>query len=448
MNSPLYESLKEFQEKKHLRLHIPGHKGKKGILPDDLVTFDFTELDPTGNLYHGGAPFEEPQNLWAERFGQENALFLTGGSTQGVYTALALCGKRGEKVILDRSSHRSAYHISALLGLRPVYLSRKWNEELGVEHGVQPSDVEHLLVTHPDAKVVYLTSPSYYGMLSDVHAIVAVAHKHNAKVIVDGAHGAHLPWMGIDNYSAADIVTVSAHKTLPALGQGAVLLYRGFPSEQVGEVASLFGTSSPSYPIMLSIDMARAWMEEKGKEEYLRVAKELETLRQFVPSISKKWVVDPLRLTVLCHNAKEVAAQLEEKGIYLELVTSAHLVAVFSGLDTTEEIEFFWKTLLPYLKHREHIPLPAPPKNLPEKRMELETVLFQPKISLPLKDSEGWIAASSVAPYPPGVPVVAMGEVFSRENIDYLARIGYEEKTVFVVDETAFSTKGYQAGAL
>lgn len=443
METPLYHALKQFEEKKHLRLHIPGHKGKKGILPDDFISLDFTELEPTGNLYQGGAPFDEAQSLWANAFGQEKALFLTGGSTQGVYSALALCVKQGEKVILDRSAHRSAYHICALLRLRPVYLRRPWNEELGVEQGVEPSEVERMLEKHPDAKAVFLTSPNYYGMLSDVHTITKIAHEKNVKVIVDGAHGAHFPWIGIDNYSMADVVTVSAHKTLPALGQAAVLLYRGFSMEEVGECASMFGTSSPSYPIMASMDVARGWMEEMGKTEYLRVVKELEIVRQFLPSITEKWVIDPLRLTVLCHNAKVVAEELERKGIYLELVTTSHLVAVFSGLDTSEEIEYFWNTLLPYLKHSESISLTAPPKNLPEKRMELESVIFQKKISLPLRDSVGWIAATSVAPYPPGVPVVAMGEVFSQENVDYLAAIGYEKEKVSVVDETAFFTSGY-----
>lgn len=443
MDTPLYQALKQFEEKKPLRLHIPGHKGKKGILPDDLIALDFTELDPTGNLYQGGAPFDEAQNLWARAFGQEHGMFLTGGSTQGVYTALALCVKQGEKFILDRSAHRSAYHISALLRLRPVYLTRPWNKELGVEQGVDPSKVEELLEKHPDAKAIFLTSPNYYGMLSDVHAVSNIAHKRGVKVIIDGAHGAHFPWMGIDNYSTADVVTVSAHKTLPALGQSAVLLYRGFSPEDVGECASMFGTSSPSYPIMTSMDVARGWMDEKGKEEYQRVAKELEEVRQFLPCIQEKWVIDPLRLTILCHNAKIVAKELEKKGIYLELVTTSHLVAVFTGLDTSEEIQHFWSTLLPYLKHNEGISLSAPPKRLPEKRMELESVLFQKKIALDLRDSVGWIAATSVAPYPPGVPVVAMGEVFSDEIVDYLQEIGYEQSKVFVVDETSFFTSGY-----
>ena len=154
----------------------------------------------------------------------DSCLFLTGGSTQGVHAALALACKPGETVLLDRGSHRSAYNALALLDLKPVYLERPWLASEGITGPISPSAVAQALEEYPDAKTLCITSPTYYGMLSDLPALAELMHRRGGVLVVDGAHGAHLPFLGNDHLSAADLVVTSAHKTLPALGQSALLL--------------------------------------------------------------------------------------------------------------------------------------------------------------------------------------------------------------------------------
>lgn len=436
MNTPLYSALDKFRKKNKLRLHIPGHKGKQMPKNPDFYGIDFTELSGTGNLYEEGEPFQQAQQLWADRFHFPHAQFLTGGSTQGVYSALALLCKKGDKVLLDRGSHRSGIHGMGLLGLEPVYMSRPWISESEVTGPYHPDAIAKYMDENPEIKVVFVTSPTYFGVMSPISSLADVIHQRGGKLIVDGAHGAHLPWLDINHFSSADIVTISAHKTLPALGQSAILLYRDIPPSVVREKVALFGTSSPSYPILASMDLARDWMDGDGMAQYKKTAKTVATLREILPSLSFPLKLDPTRLTVICHGGKKVAEELEQQGIYLEMSNVGHLVAVFTGMDEEEEIFDFAKKLLPYLPNRSCIPNLEPPKNLPYVKLTPEKTVHADKEQILLSESVGRVAASNLAPYPPGIPVVAMGEIITEESLAYLNKVGYEQKEVFVVAES------------
>lgn len=152
--------------------------------------------------------------------GAEYCQFLTGGSTMGIHTALTLCCPPGSRVLVDRSCHRSTFHALALLDLDPIFLPRPWLAEEGVAGPFSPLDVKKMLDQDPTIKTVCITSPTYCGLLSDIPAIAGVVHAHGGKLVVDGAHGAHLQFLGMDAYRGADAVVVSAHKTLPAMGAG------------------------------------------------------------------------------------------------------------------------------------------------------------------------------------------------------------------------------------
>lgn len=436
MDTPLYSSLEEFRKKSPLRLHIPGHKGKESFFPPHFLALDFTELSSTGNLYEGGEPFDTAQQQWANQFGFSHAQFLTGGSTQGIYSALALVTKAGQRVLLDRGAHRSAVHAMGLLRLKPVYLPRPWLTELEVPGHFDPDEIGKMMDENPDIKVVFITSPTYCGILSDVYSIADQVHQRGGKLVVDGAHGAHLPWLMIDNYSAADLVTISVHKTLPALGQASILLYRDILPEIVREKVALFGTSSPSYPILASIDLARAWMEEDGMMEYVRVARMVATMREIFPSLSEPLALDPTRLTILCNEGQQVARELEKLGVYIEMANTGHLVAVFTGMDSDEEMYRFSKALIPHFAHRSTLPDLRPPEKLPKKRLEVYEVMSMPKEILPLSQCLGRIAGISLAPYPPGVPVVVMGEEITQASLDYFEKIGFTKEDVLVVEDT------------
>ena len=258
-STPLYDALRAFAAQRPLRMHMPGHKGKSLPAPElaAIAAIDFTELPPTGDLFSGGGAIGAAEALWAKVFHMASCLFLTGGSTQGVHAALALACKPGETVLLDRGSHRSAYNALALLDLKPVYLERPWLASEGITGPISPSSVAQ-----------------------------ALEHRRGGVLVVDGAHGAHLPFLGNDHLSAADLVVTSAHKTLPALGQSALLLAgERFPHAGLRRAASLYGSSSPSYPMMACLDLCRAWMEEEGAAAYRAAARQVAALRRDYPSL-------------------------------------------------------------------------------------------------------------------------------------------------------------------
>ena len=170
-HTPLYDALTSFAAQHPLRMHMPGHKGKPLPGLDNLSAIDFTELPPTGNLFDGGGAIGEAEGLWAEVFRMDSCLFLTGGSTQGVLTALTLACRPGDTILLDRGSHRSAYNALALLDLKPVYLQRPWLEQAGVTGPISPEEVEQRLESHPEIRTLCITSPTYYGVLSNLPAV-------------------------------------------------------------------------------------------------------------------------------------------------------------------------------------------------------------------------------------------------------------------------------------
>lgn len=428
MPTPLYDALKSYAARNPVRFHMPGHKGRFLPAPElaGLAPIDVTELPPTGNLYAAGAPFDEAQRLWAERFGFDCCQFLTGGSTMGIHTGLALCARPGERVLMDRGCHRAAFNALALLDLEPVWLERPWRENLAGP--ISPEDVEKALERHPDIKTVCMTSPTYAGVLSNVGAISRIVHAHGGKLFVDGAHGAHLPFLGLEPFWGADCVAVSAHKTLPAMGQSALLFVNGVEPGRVRQMASVYGSSSPSYPMMASMDAARDWMEQRGREKYERTAVRVAGLRQKFPSLSDKpyrgFSLDPARLVLKVKNGPAFTRALEERGVCPEMEDGGHVVFICTAQDSDGDFDRL-ERILEELRDRlgDCPPIPAPP--LPERVCSPRAALFAPARVRTLGECEGEAAACQIAPYPPGVPVVAPGERIAKKELAYLREIGY-----------------------
>lgn len=418
---------------------MPGHKGKELPLPElsAAAALDFTELPPTGNLFESGGPIEEAESLWACAFGAKCCLFLTGGSTQGILSAFTLCSHPGDSVLVDRGCHRSSFNALALLDLHPHYLSRPWLEEHGVTGPIPPQWLEESLSAHPECKTVCITSPTYYGIISDIPTLARIAHDHGARLIVDGAHGAHLSFLGDYTLSAADLVIVSAHKTLPAPGQSALLFSSSHSLEELRRAASLYGSSSPSYPMMAALDAARAWMEDEGQSALAHTAQQVARLRtRFAALHALEHGLDPTRLVLECKDGFAAMQTLQTMGIYPEMADSRHVVFICTASDTDEDFNRLEEGLSRILASAPSLPFhfTLPPAPQPEQVMSPRQARFSPCESIPLHCALGRISACQVAPYPPGIPVIAPGERITKKTIAYLSQIGYNmEKEMEVV---------------
>ncbi len=444
MPTPLYDRLVELSQQPLTRLDMPGHHGRPAPGLDFWPAWlDVTEHPATGDLFDPEAddPIAAAQALWAKATGMDACLFLTGGSTQGIHAALALtAGVEGE-VLVDRGSHRSVFNALALLDLTPHYLPRPWLEKEAVTGPVDPQAVEQALLHHPEVKMVCITSPTYYGVLSDLPALAAVCHRHGAKLMVDGAHGAHLPFLGYTGYQSADVVVVSAHKTLPAPGQTALLLANGCQGADLRRVASLTGTSSPNYVMMAALDVARDYLEGDGRQAYTQTAQRVEVLRATLPALRPVGVeLDPTRFVLRCDRGQEVARTLMERGIYYEMADSGHVVMIFTCADGDGVFAALTQAL-EGVELGTGVPLPPPPAP-PHQQMSPRQALFAPTQEVAWAESEGRVCACQLAPYPPGIPVVAPGEKVDKKHLAYLAQIGYNTGSIKVVQERLVYVKG------
>ena len=474
--TPLYDALVARAARNTLRCHMPGHAGH-AVIPewDAICALDFTELPGAGNLYADGddGPIRAAERLYAQVYGAEACLFLTGGATQGLLAMLSAFARPGDTVILDRNSHISVHNALALMDLRPVWVQSSRIEPFGVTAGLPAGALAYALAAHPDAVCVLVTSPTYYGVLSDLPALAAVCAAHPVPLLVDAAHGAHLPFL--DGFSSpvaqgASAAVLSAHKTLPALGQSAFLLTgRGVSSPLLRGRAALFGSSSPSYVLMASLDVARAYMEGEGREALQKVARAAEEIRQSsplflgyngndestngapgllrptdgtsrTPSPTRQLLtlnsqlstleVDPLRLCLYTGDGHAAAQRLERAdNIVCEMSDPRNVVLILSVMHAEDDLmrlKTALESVLPPPPHHYQPQIPNSQLSALSSQLSPKQALFAPRVSLPWREALGRVAAEPVGPYPPGAPAVARGEEIDADIMAELERAGFE----------------------
>lgn len=339
-------------------MHMPGHKGR--VVPEEFsaaALLDVTELSETGNLYALSTPIDDALALSAQAYGAKEAFFLTCGASQGVKAMLKLAAGSGKKtVVLEQTSHISAYLGCAALGLKILLLPQRFDSESGLSFPPDDKIIEDFIVSLGDTSDIaafLLTSPNYFGITASLERLGSIIKKTGAYLLVDEAHGSHFAFSDKMPLNAAragaDMCVCSAHKTLPSLTQSAFLLSTSneFSQRELAEASLFFGSTSPSYLLMSSLDWARAYMEERGEELLGRLCVQCEKVRNKLREngiicLEKELTApmncgfDPARLTVLfpC-SADLIGKKLEKSGIYPEMCFGRCLV-LLPPLDMTD----------------------------------------------------------------------------------------------------------------
>ena len=444
--APLFHALQLIATGDSARFHMPGHKGEPLFNTyAEIFAIDFTETYGTGNLYTGEGPIRDAEVAAALYFGASDCFFLTGGSTQGIMSMLATAVGRGGSVLLDRECHKSVCHACALLDITPYFVTAPLIEPFAVSGDLPLDAVERQLIDHPDIKAVLVTSPTYYGVRRALPALADLCRAFDKRLLVDAAHGAHFPAVGLPAPIAegADMAVLSMHKTLPCLGQGAVVLSaKGVDKRALRENTALFGTSSPSYPIMASIDLARDYTEGKGRASYRRSAEACGEMREYVerrtgftPLTPGHFpALDPCRLTVCTAGTDVTGHQLSdmlwsEYGVACEMADNRNAVFILTGADSAASLHRLRRGLRRISNRRQETLPPSPASPFPpaERVMGVRDAWFSHTGRVVPAAAEGLVCARPVTPYPPGVPLLWPGEKITRAHIELIRERWYNE---------------------
>jgi len=434
------------QASARVSFHTPATGGRtlfKGFHP---YRWDTTELAMTDDLYHprgSSGPIASAQELAAASAGAAHTLMLPGGGTAGIHTMLLYAAQCGETVILPRNCHASTLNICAIAGLEPVFTATSYTSQGRpyTEAAAYKDAMEH----HPHAKAVLVVRPDYYGLLTDLQAIVGEAHPRGLLVLCDEAHGATFNWRR-DMMNAislgADLAVQSAHKTLPVLTPGAWL--HGSPSidiHRLRNILRMVQTSSPSFMTMLSLDEGRAWMNAHGERACTYLQKAISRFYAAAeqlgyhpgqadtpPGLS----YDPLRLVLQpsdggSRGGYALEEALRQQGLDMEMADNGCIVGILPLRGGKAKLS----TLLKALRYIERSgrggqdpPLPfspTPPPVIPRRALSLGEATFAPSEPIPVARAIGRVSATSVGRYPPGVAFLTAGEELAPDMAAFLA---------------------------
>jgi arginine/lysine/ornithine decarboxylase len=447
--TPLLDAVVNHLNKNSLSLHVPGHKNGQVFSAKgysyfkEILKLDVTELTGLDNLHEPEEAIKEAEELLADLYGAKQSFFLVNGSTVGNLTMILSACNNNEQVIVQRNCHKSIMNGLILAGAKPVFLTPEYDEEAQVPTYVKIKTIVEALEAHPDAKAIILTNPNYYGHSFDLKDIVKLAHKKGIPVLVDEAHGAHFglgePFPDTAIKSGADLVVQSAHKTLPAMTMGSYLHYQSnlIPLEKVNFYLRSLQSSSPSYPIMVSLDLARAFIAnlkvnggaEQIFKEIMRFRDDLNQIPQIctVHSNDQAILEDPLKIIIQsrCHlTGYEIQAIFENAGLYTELADFHNVLCIMplANIETKQllsKIETAMKKIrpLPVSERRPIIINQHVQSVAPFSFSELKSIRIK-KINI--ADSVKKISAQSLVPYPPGIPLILQGEIITDEHLRQL----------------------------
>ena len=451
-SAPLYEALAEYRSSRVVPFDVPGHKQGRGtpeltgFLGKQCLSVDVNSMKPLDNLSHPTSVIKEAEALAADAFGADKAFFIVGGTTAAVQAMVMSVCKAGDSMIIPRNVHKSAINAMILCGITPIYVDPGIHPELGISLAMRAEDVERAIAGHPEAKAVFVNNPTYYGICTDLRRIVKAAHEAGMAVLADEAHGTHFyfakgaPVPAME--AGADMSAVSMHKTGGSLTQSSLLLLRGsrVSADYVRTIINLTQTTSASYLLMSSLDIARKALATDGRETFLRVVSLAEYARGEINKIGgyrafSREIIDggavfDFDVTKLSVNTlKTGLAGVEvydllrdDYGIQIEFGDMGNMLAIVSVGDNHYAIERLVASLseIRRLHGKEGLALLDHEYIAPVVRMTPREAFYSPSEAVAVREALGRISAESVMCYPPGIPILSPGEEVTDSALEYI----------------------------
>jgi arginine decarboxylase len=468
LKTPLFDAMVALAESRKVSFHTPGHKSGKGVttrfrkfVGPKIFSIDLTTLDEVDSLHKPRGVIKEAQELAAKAYGADRSYFLLNGTTGGNHAMILAACNPGDKVLLSRNAHKSVLAAMILSGVQPVFFRPAIDEQLKITLNVTFKETQKAIDANPDVKTLFLTSPNYYGLCAELHQIIPYAHQRGMTVLVDEAHGPHLRFHPELPDSAielrADLCVQSTHKIIGGMTQASMLHAQGTRIDlpMLTNVLRFVQTTSPSYILMASLDLARMQMATEGEkllDKTIRLAQEARTKINKIPGLicfgeESVGKFDMTKLTIgvneLGISGYEVSQRLNNKyDIQVEMADAFHILVIVSIGDRKDDLTRLVEALKEiatdlYGKG----PLPElPPLSMIDFNNEVvmtpRKAFFADHQYVALEDAVGKISSEIITVYPPGVPVLVPGERVAPPTITYLKEMLKLGATVDGLDET------------
>jgi len=449
--APIYEALKNMSSSRIVPFDVPGHKRGRGneelkeFLGEKCLSVDVNSMKPLDNLCHPVSVIMEAQELAAEAFGAKNAFFMVGGTTSCVQSMIMYACKRGDKIILPRNVHRSAINALILCGAVPVYVNPDVDNKLGISLGMSVSQVKEAIEQNPDAKAILVNNPTYYGICSDIRSIVKLAHEKNMLVLADEAHGTHLSFgenLPVSAMAAgADMSSVSMHKSGGSLTQSSILLTgKNINADYMRQIINLTQTTSGSYLLLSSLDLSRRNLSKNGKEIFAKVCEMAQYARNEINNIGDYYAFseelvngdsiyafDNTKLSIYTLDTGLAGIEVydylrDEYDIQIEFGDLANILAYISVGDRPRDIERLVSALSEIRRRfkKDRTGIWTQEYINPQVMVTPQDAFYGQKQQLLLEDAIGHICTEFVMCYPPGIPILAPGELITEKIVHYI----------------------------
>jgi arginine/lysine/ornithine decarboxylase len=445
--------IKTYTTTDYYPFHMPGHKRKELPFPNPW-TIDLTEINGFDDLHHPHGILEQLQHQIAALYHTKESYLLINGSTCGILAAISACVKRNGTLALARNCHNSVYNGAYLRQLCTIYLTPQVSD-FGIHCSLAPNAVEEVLLQNKNIAAVMLVSPTYEGIVSDIKTIAQITHRYNIPLIVDEAHGAHFPFSHYFPDSAlscgADIVIQSLHKTLPSFTQTALLHVNSdrIDNTAICKFLKIYQSSSPSYLLMASIDQCLGILRNEGKELFTAFERNLDIFYNNSMKLqhlqifsadntikSEYYAHDKSKLLISTGNTglsgKNLQIILRERyHLETEMAAGHYVIALTSIMDNTSGFERLWQALqqidqeycLDNHSKGTDILNSRNQYHIPSKKMEIYQAIESPGRSTLLTDACGCISQEYLYLYPPGIPLLAPGEMIDSSLLQHIKEI-------------------------